>query len=161
MSNPDNKKTIPIAVRRRSPVPVDQCGAALAAEIISDRWTLLIIREAFYGVMRYDDMREDIGIPRSVLTDRLKKLVKAGVLERLPYREEGSRMRYGYGLTEIGKQLGLTILALMQWGDAHLKDGKAAIDVTRRDTGAKVRVGLVEEGKPSLSLSDVRIKVRP
>ncbi|GJL95872.1 MAG: transcriptional regulator [Hyphococcus sp.] len=141
-------------------MPVDQCGAALASEIIADRWTLLIIREAFYGVMRYDDIREDIQIPRSVLTHRLKRLVDNDILQREPYQEDGARARFGYVLTEKGKELGLTILALMQWGDKHLKNGVAAIDILDAEKGDALKVGLVPQSNRTIPLSKVSIKVR-
>ncbi|WP_238113261.1 helix-turn-helix domain-containing protein [Yoonia sp. I 8.24] len=145
------------SIRRNAPVPMAQCGAACALEILSDRWTMLIIREAFYGVMRYEDMRDDIGIPRSVLTQRLKRLTEAEVLERMPYREEGERTRYGYRLTSRGQSLGLTLLALMQWGDEELRDGSSAIALHDKETGARLRVGLVREGTSEIPLSSARI----
>ncbi|WP_417518583.1 winged helix-turn-helix transcriptional regulator [Minwuia sp.] len=147
------------SVRRSAPVPIDQCGAALATEILSDRWTLLIVREAFYGVMRYDDIRADIGIPRSVLTDRLKRLVSVGILAREPYREVGARSRYGYRLSPMGAELGLTILALMQWGDKHINAGKTAVRVQDRATGKKLKVALVEDDAVEVKLAEVQITV--
>ena len=157
MSNSASSKP----VRRRAPVPVENCGAALASEILSDRWTLLIIREAFYGVKRYDDIRVDIGIPRSVLTQRLKRLVDEGILLREPYQEDGARTRYGYVLSEKGRALGLTILALMQWGDTHLKGGERALDVTEHGTGRPLRVGLIAAEDDVIPLSSVRIRPLP
>lgn len=157
MSNSGSEKP----VRRRAPVPIEKCGAALASEILSDRWTLLIIREAFYGVKRYDDIRADTGIPRSVLTQRLKRLVDAGILLREPYQEDGARTRYGYVLSEKGQALGLIMLALMQWGDTYIKNGERALDVTERATGRPLRVGLVAEDQDEIPLSSVRIRPLP
>ncbi|MDX8346964.1 helix-turn-helix domain-containing protein [Cognatiyoonia sp. IB215446] len=143
--------------RRHSPVPLDKCGAALATDIISDRWTILIMREAFYGVMRYDDFRADIGIPRSVLTDRLKRLVDAEMLKRIPYREGNSRTRYGYAPTETGLTFGLPLLALMAWGDTHLAEHGSAIKIVDRSTGTKLKVAIVPEDTPEIGITDVRI----
>ncbi len=151
MSNSDN------IYRRQSPVPIDKCGAALATDIMSDRWTILIMREAFYGVMRYDDFRADIGIPRSVLTDRLKRLVDAKMLKRVPYREGTSRTRYGYTLTDIGMSFGLTLLALMAWGDEHFAENGSAISIRDRSTGQKLKVAIVPEETPDVSISEVKI----
>lgn len=151
MANSDNE------YRRRSPVPIEQCGAALATEVISDRWTILIMREAFYGVMRYDDFREDIGIPRSVLTDRLKRLVDANMLVRVPYREGTSRTRYGYALSETGLSFGLTLLALMAWGDEHLAENGSAISILDRSTGKKLKVAIVPDEAPEFSMKDIQI----
>lgn len=154
MSNSDDRQK-GASIRRRAPVPVGRCGAARAVELLADRWTLLIVREAFFGVFRHEDIREDIGIPRSVLTDRLKKLVSIGVLERKPYREEGARTRHGYVLTRSGRDLGLTLIALMQWGDAHIEGQTPAMDLTRRSTGRRLRVGFIEEGEPEVPLRDI------
>ena len=151
MSNSDNSSP----VRRRSPISVEDCGAAAAADIIADRWTFLIIREALYGVQRYDDMREDLSIPRSVLTDRLKKLVAHGVLQKEPYREDGARTRHAYALTETGRALAMTFVALMQWGDAFIKPGEPSLDVRETATGAPIRVAFVREGQESVPLDEI------
>ena len=150
MSNSDN------TFRRRSPIPIEKCGAALATDVISDRWTILIMREAFYGVMRYDDFREDIGIPRSVLTDRLKRLVDANMLLRVPYREGTSRTRYGYQLSEIGMSFGLTLLALMAWGDEHFTENGSAISILDQSTGKKLKVAIVTEETPEIDIKEIR-----
>lgn len=132
----------------------------MASEIIADRWTLLIIREAFYGVIRYEDIRADIEIPRSVLTQRLKRLVEYGIMERKPYREEGARTRNAYILSHKGKDLALTILALMQWGDTHLKNGVKAIDVLEKGSKKPLKVGLMYQDQSEVPLSDVIIKLK-
>lgn len=156
MSNSDKSSLI----RRRSPVPIDRCGAAVAAEIVADKWTLLIIREALYGVKRYDDMRRDIQIPRSVLTQRLKRLVEYGIMEREPYREDGARTRYAYVLSEKGKDLGLTLLALMQWGDKHLRGGASSISLVDAKTEKPLKVGLVGENAKTTPLEAAAIRPR-
>ena len=150
MSNPD--------MRTRSPVPLDQCGTVAAANVIGDRWSLLIIREAFYGVKRYDDIRDDINIPRSVLTSRLKRLVEHGILEREAYREEGARTRYAYVLTKAGKELGLVLLALAQWGDKYERRKKPAIRILDAKTKRPLKVGLIEKSDPGRPLSKIIIK---
>ncbi len=146
-----------LQMNRKSPVPVDQCGAALATEIISDRWSMLILREAFYRVGRFDDIQSEIGIPRSVLTDRLKKLVSNGILTREPYREAGSRTRTAYLLSQKGRELGLVLLALMQWGDRHLRDGETGLSVTHKETGQALVVGLVPASEPKIGFDEVTL----
>lgn len=153
MSNSESPP--PKTYRRRAPVPVGKCGAARAVDLLADKWMLLIVREAFFGVFRYDDIREDIGIPRSVLTERLKRLVAMGVLEKRPYREEGARQRQGYVLTAKGRDLGVTLIALMQWADAHIDDHSPAMDITRRETGRALRVGFLEDGEGEVPLHEV------
>ena len=158
MSNSGDEKS----AQRRAPVAVEDCGAALASDIISDRWAFLIVREILYGVTRYDDIRADIGIPRSVLTTRLKQLVEHGILTRAPYQEPGARTRYSYVLTEAGLDLAMVVFALMQWGDKHLKGGDTALDVTRHSNGAPVKVALVEAAAKEVPLSDLKVKpVKP
>ena len=76
--------TIMIPLSRKSPVPPSQCNLARAIELIGDRWTLLILRSALYGVRRFDDFQEELGTPRTVLSSRLNDLVDAGLLEKSP-----------------------------------------------------------------------------
>ena len=106
--------------------PVDfaqmECSIARALEAIGDRWTLLILRDAFYGVRRFEDFQEDLGIARNVLTDRLQKLVARGVLEREQY--ESKPPRFEYRLTQKGKDLLPVILTMMTWGDRWANEGE-------------------------------------
>lgn len=92
-----------------------RCSIAQTLEIVGEWWTLLILRDCFLGVRRFDDFVERLGISRNVLTDRLDTLVGAGVLERRPYDE--GRRRYDYVLTEKGLALWPVLTALRQWGD--------------------------------------------
>ncbi|MGW3277075.1 winged helix-turn-helix transcriptional regulator [Nocardia rhamnosiphila] len=88
---------------------------AAAVEHVGDRWTFLILREAFFGVRRFADMRRNLGVARNVLTERLKRLVDNGILERRRYSDRPPRDEYR--LTEKGRDLyGITV-ALMRWGD--------------------------------------------
>lgn len=155
MSNPD-----PADRRIRSaPVPRDQCGMALACELLGDRWTMLIIREAFYGVTRFDDLRSDLGVPRGVLSSRLRGLVDRGVLETRPYRERGARVRNEYRLSPRGQDLGLALIALMQWGDRHLQDDPSPLAITDRATGAPLQVALVTPRGQAVAAEDVVVTV--
>ncbi len=134
---------------------------ALSAEIIGDRWTLLILREAFYGVQRYDDMREDLNAPRSMLTDRLARLVEHGLLEKAPYQEPGSRTRFAYRLTSAGRDLALVFLALTQWGEVHASGKEAPVMVVDRATGRPLRVELVNEDGETAPLQQATLVKRP
>lgn len=145
--------------KRLAPVAKCDCGMALTSELLMEKWTMLIIREAFYGVKRFDDIREDTGIPRSVLTSRLKHLVEYGILERKEYRAEGARARPGYVLTEKGRELSLTIFALMQWGDKHLKDGDPAIAINDATSGRPLKVALVTDDTDEVPLEQVKLRV--
>jgi DNA-binding HxlR family transcriptional regulator len=96
------------------------CSIARALEIVGERWTLLIIRDVFGGIRRFDELQESLGVARNVLTDRLHRLVGEGVLERVPYSERPTR--YEYQLTAKGRDLNLALSGLRQWGDTYLNE---------------------------------------
>ncbi|MFE9201637.1 winged helix-turn-helix transcriptional regulator [Micromonospora sp. NPDC007230] len=122
---------------------VENCTIARAMAILGERWTLVVLREVFNGVRRFDDMRVRTGIPRQVLTNRLAMLVEQGVLRRVPYREPGSRMRHEYRLTDKGLDLWPVLVAVLGWGDRYLADPDGSpLTVTHRGCGAEVRVAL-------------------
>lgn len=133
---------------------------AITSEILGDRWTLLVLREAFYGVQRYDDMLADLGAPRSTLTDRLAKLVERGIMTRRAYQEPGARTRHAYVLTEAGRALGLTLLALTQWGEDHVLHGPAPVEIVEKSTGRPLRVELVDESGRIADLKDAVLSLR-
>src|ERR1051325_9867993 len=108
---------------RRSPVKKRHCNLAGSFELIGDRWTLLILRSAMWGLRRFDDFQADIDVPRSVLSNRLAGLVETGIMERREYREAGQRARTEYPLTKMGRELSLPFLAMTAWGDKWLGDG--------------------------------------
>jgi len=92
-------------------------GIERAADVIGDRWTILVLREAFYGVRRYGEMVRNLGIARNVLATRLKALVAAGLFERRRYRTDPDW--YEYVLTDAGRDLYGAIVALLHWADVH------------------------------------------
>jgi DNA-binding HxlR family transcriptional regulator len=87
-------------------------------EILGERWTFLILREAFYGVRRFSDMQRNLGIARNILSARLQTLVRAGILERRRYQVEPER--FEYRLTAAGRDLYPAVITIMRWGDQHL-----------------------------------------
>jgi DNA-binding HxlR family transcriptional regulator len=105
------------AVRKRSFADMN-CSIAQALELVGEWWTLLILRDAFLGVRRFDDFVDRLGISRNVLTGRLQTLVDAGILTRRPYDE--GRGRHDYLLTEKGRDLWPVLTALRQWGDTWI-----------------------------------------
>lgn len=113
--------------RRRSTNPdsyeaMRACSVARTLKVIGDPWTIGVIREAFFGVHRFDEMRANMGIARNILTDRLRSLVANDILERRLYHNRPPR--YEYRLTEKGLALYPSLIALMRWGDKWLDDGK-------------------------------------
>jgi len=111
----------------------DGCTIERTAEVIGDRWSLLILREVFSGIRRFDQLTVRTAIPRQVLTDRLERLLESGVLRREPYREPAQRLRFEYRLTDKGIDLYPVLVALQQWGDRYLggPDGPPAEFVHR------------------------------
>jgi DNA-binding HxlR family transcriptional regulator len=95
-----------------------QCSIARTLEIVGERWTLLIVRDALLGTHRFDEFLTSLGIARNVLTDRLGRLVDNGILERRRYQDRPPR--WEYHLTDRGRELSTPLLALMHWGDRHL-----------------------------------------
>lgn len=137
---------------------------ARALAVVGDHWTLLVLREAFYGVRRFDEMRAHLEVSRAVLTARLAALVEHGVLERVPYRASGQRTRFEYQLTRKGEDLLTVLVALMQWGDDHLPQPERGRPsrLVHATTGAEVRARLVEEGgRPVRHASDLRVIMWP
>lgn len=92
-----------------------RCSIARALEVVGERWSLLVVRDAFFGVRRFSDFTRHLGIPRAVLADRLDRLVEEGVLERVP----GPGRRTEYALTPKGVELWPVLRALAAWGDEH------------------------------------------
>jgi DNA-binding HxlR family transcriptional regulator len=121
----------------------DNCTIGRAMEILGERWTVVVLREIFSGLRRFDEMRERTGIPRQVLSNRLALLVEQGILRRQPYQEPGARVRYEYRLTEKGIDLYPILVAVREWGDRYLADpGGPPLLTVHRDCGAPVRVEL-------------------
>jgi DNA-binding HxlR family transcriptional regulator len=116
-------------------------GAALA--IVGEKWTFLVLREAFNGVRRFDDIRRRTRAPRQVLSNRLARLVQQGLLRKVPYREAGQRSRSEYRLTEKGLALYPLIVSLLEWGDTYAVSAEGPlVELTHRDCGAPVELQL-------------------
>ena len=129
-----------------------ECSIARAMEILGERWTFLILREAFYGVRRFSDMQRNLGIARNILSTRLQNLVSAGIFERRLYHEEPER--YEYRLTQAGRDLYPAIVTLMRWGDEHLQGELGPPVVLRHNLCG-------HEADPVLVCSHCREELRP
>lgn len=110
-----------------------ECSIARTLDVIGERWSLLIIRDAFYGVRRFDDFQRDLGVARNILTDRLSKLVATEVLERVQYEERPPR--FEYKLTQKGRELLPVLLTMMQWGDRWSSDDSPPVTLTHTKCG--------------------------
>ncbi len=113
------------------------CSVARALSVVGDRWTLLILRDAFLGVRRFEDFQSRLGTTRHRLADRLRKLVAHGVLERVPYAERPPR--FEYRLTEKGRDLYPVVVSLTRWGDRWMADADGApVELVHRGCGRRI-----------------------
>ena len=119
------------------------CAIGAAVGILGERSTFLVLREAFNGVRRFDDMQRRTGMPRQVLSQRLARLVTEGLLRKVPYRQAGQRSRAEYRLTEKGLDLYPVLVAMMEWGDKYAVGSAGPQALLRhRDCGEPVELQL-------------------
>ena len=117
----------------------DNCSVQRTMDVIGEKWTMIVLREVFNGVRRFEQMRRHTGISDPVLSARLRTLVDAGILDTVPYREEGRRTRNEYRLTDKGRDLYPILVALFQWGDKYCADPEGpSLLIEHRDCGAPV-----------------------
>jgi DNA-binding HxlR family transcriptional regulator len=109
------------------------CSVAQTLEVVGEWWTLLIVRDLLLGVTRFDALQERLGIARNVLTDRLRTLVDAGVVERHRYQDNPER--FDYRLTDKGRDLWLVVTAMREWGDRWAAPGGPPIEMEHRSCG--------------------------
>jgi DNA-binding HxlR family transcriptional regulator len=93
------------------------CSIARTLEIVGERWSILVLRDVFLGIRRFDALQRDLGVARNVLATRLERLVDEGILEKAPYQERPPR--HEYRLTEKGLDLWPIVVELLRWGDRH------------------------------------------
>jgi DNA-binding HxlR family transcriptional regulator len=142
-----------------SPATPARCSIARTLEVLGDKWTLLIVRDAFWGHSRFSEFTRSLGVASDVLTARLAMLVDEGILERRAYRQEGSRERQEYVLTEKGKQLHVVIGALGQYGRDHLpRPGSTSPEYTEETTGEAVSLAFVTGDGRRVSASSLRVQ---
>ncbi len=139
MSTPTAPPTVPPALA----FATDNCTVGRTMAILGERGTLVVLREVFNGVRRFDDMRRHTSMPRQVLTNRLGLLVEHGILRREPYQEPGERVRHEYRLTAKGLDLYPVMVAIAGWGDRYVADPEGPpVEFAHRDCGARVRAVL-------------------
>ena len=107
------------------------CSIARTLQVLGEKWTLLIVRESFYGATRFEQFHSVLQCPRNLLSERLTLLVEEEILERSEYREPGKRARMEYRMTDKGRELAQILLALQQWGDRHKADPEGPPVVAR------------------------------
>ncbi|MBN8647488.1 MAG: helix-turn-helix transcriptional regulator [Caulobacterales bacterium] len=131
-------------LRRRARVEINECGMAQSAFVFGDKWILLIMREAFYAVVRFEDIQKDLSIPRAILTNRLGRLIDLGIMTKQPYQEAGARVRHSYHLTLKGRKAFKILAAMMEWGDEYLIQNPK-MQIVDGTTKSHLRLGLINE----------------
>jgi DNA-binding HxlR family transcriptional regulator len=126
------------------------CSVARALEVVGERWTLLIVRDAFLGKRRFEEFQESLGIARNVLTDRLNRLVDEEILERVPYSER----RFEYRLTKKGRDLNIALAGLRQWGDTYLSEKPPTV-LRRKSDRKPVVAAFVPKGTDVLRADEL------
>lgn len=145
---------------KRTALSNHPCSIARTLDVVGEWWTPLIIRDVAYGVRRFRELQEDLGISANVLADRLERLVEEGILERIPYQQRPER--HEYRLTEKGAELIPALLALMQWGDRWAWPGaRGPVGVIHEDCGHELRVGVrCPRCERELDPGELRAKLR-
>jgi DNA-binding HxlR family transcriptional regulator len=118
------------------------CSVARTLSVIGERWTMLLLREAFLGRHRFDEFQQGTGIARNILSSRLRDLVRDGILDRV--RSDGDNGRIEYRLTKKGLDLYPILVAMMRWGDTWLSDESGPpMTLIHRSCGAKTSLDMV------------------
>lgn len=125
-----------LAPMRAAEIAEQRCSIARPAALLGDRWTLVILRQAFMGTKRFEDFQSALGISRSLLSERLGRLVDAGVLRREPYKD-AVRTRERYRLTEMGLDLYPVLMALREWGDSYMAEDGPPLEIRHRGCGGE------------------------
>lgn len=136
------------------------CSIANALDLIGEWWTILILREAFFGTRRFEDFQQHLGIARNILTARLRKLCNNGVMQRIPIKEGAKR--HEYKLTSMGRDLFPTLIALTQWGDRWLHESGAPVKFVERATGEEIaKVAIQTKQGRELDARELALKPGP
>lgn len=137
------------------------CSVARALSVLGDRWTMLILRNAFMGIHRFDDFQRSLGLTRHVLSERLKRLVEHGILVKVPYVER--QERFEYRLTDKGLDLYPIMLSMVQWADKWMDMGLGKpIEFTHKHCGKKMIPRMVcSECDEPIQVKDVRATAGP
>lgn len=138
------------------------CTVALTLAQIGDRWTILILRELFYGASRFEQIHSTLRCPSNLLAERLKRLVDDEIIERSSYKEPGQRTRPAYSLTDRGRQLFPVLVALMQWGDHYLAGDVPPVIAEHSECGGTLRAVLeCDHGHRDVSVDEITIRPGP
>jgi DNA-binding HxlR family transcriptional regulator len=138
----------------------DRCSMSKVLDLFSTKTTFQVLRELFFGTTRFEDFVQRIGTSAPAVSRALKQLESAQIVNRVPYREPGSRARDEYRLTEAGEDLLPVFMSLVQWGDAYLQDGPAPLSFIDTATGhtLAVRVADATDAPKKKRSADIEIR---
>ncbi|WP_042382264.1 winged helix-turn-helix transcriptional regulator [Streptacidiphilus melanogenes] len=144
---------------RRGDTPLgDHCGIDRTMQLVGNRTSMLLLREAFHGTTRFDALHRRVGVTEAVAAQRLKELVAAGVLTKEPYREPGQRTRHEYRLTEAGHALLPIVIALLEWGGRYTPSEFGPSRLTHADCGAPAHVEIHCEAGHAVPEEDLVVR---
>jgi DNA-binding HxlR family transcriptional regulator len=136
----------------------DGCSMTRVLDLLSAKTSFQVIRELFFGTSRFDDFVDRTGSSAPAVSRALKQLEAAGIVDRVGYREPGSRVRDEYRLTAAGEDLLPVFMALVQWGDEHLQGGHPRLTFVDSDTGRAVGVRVDAADAPALHSADIEVR---
>lgn len=139
--------------------PVDVCGIFKITEILSDRWTILLLREAFYGVTKFNDFLVNTGISKQILSNRLKHLIELEIFELSIYKEIGVRERKEYLLTKKGKSLNIVLLAMLESGGNFIEADRDVVKVFKKNSDDELKLKLVDSFDQVIDFNHLELKL--
>lgn len=140
---------------------VDVCGIFKIAEILNDSWTILLLREAFYGVTKFNDFLENTGISKQILSNRLKHLIQLEIFELSIYKEVGVRERKEYLLTKKGKSLNIVLLAMLESGSNFIEADKDVVKIFKKNSEDQLKLKLVDSSNQIIDRNNLELKLIP
>ena len=137
----------------------DACGIFQIAEILNDTWTILLLREAFYGVTKFNEFLENTGISKQILSNRLKHLIQLEIFELSIYKEIGVRERKEYLLTPKGRSLNIVLLAMLESGSNFIEADQDVVRVFHKNTNDLLKLKLVDSNDQVVSLENLELRL--
>jgi DNA-binding HxlR family transcriptional regulator len=139
----------------------EACSMSKVLDLLSSKTTFQVLRELFFGTTRFDDFVERTCSSAPAVSRSLKQLESAHIVARTPYQEPGRRARDEYRLTDAGEDLLPVFMSLVQWGDAHLQNGRAPLSFVDAENGSPIEVRVTTDTEsPLLRSSDIHIRQR-
>lgn len=139
--------------------PRDICPVVKSIKELGDKWILLILRECFFGIKKFDDFQSNLNISRSVLTKKLSQMLQSSLLEKSEYKKSNQRLRGEYLLTEKGKELLPLVASLIDWGNKHkVESGQETIALIDKENANPVNLKLENHLGEHITFDKVRIK---